>query len=282
MRLRVLAFCFASVFFSAPAVCVQAAGKATQKARVTAPASEPLEVKNTKEFFEWFFRQTAQTPKRSQFETEEAYRKKLPSLDQSKVHYFRVADNENEGSFWYSVRSKTLTLSAGNSYYGGYYSFDDSAAGLDEFPDFAGSMREAPDVLTVARESHSGRSYTGQNAFGVRVRVKSSSMVSYGLLIPNASQVPQYGYGKLKVDLSVDPETARRLSKSCELVVGVSLLDFQKGWCYEAGHSPTLNAPYEESNRLYVIHVGLREIIVRDKFTKSVLRRLVIEPKEGG
>ena len=76
---------------------VQAAGSTHQRRQAVAAAPDPLRVKDAKQFFRWFLRMKQRLlEKKGEFDTDEAYRKRLPvPFDIRKTVYFTIQRDDS-------------------------------------------------------------------------------------------------------------------------------------------------------------------------------------------
>ncbi len=95
-----------------------------------------------------------------------------------------------------------------------------------------------------------------------------------------ASEFPHLdeAFGRqISVSLPLSPAEAKRLSQTYEIVVGVRLVGYDHSEVRFYATEATLDAPSERTYYLYVISGSLREVIVRDRYTRSVVKRLPVE-----
>ncbi len=240
--------------------------KKAPDARPVAARRDPLGVKDPKQFFPWFLAmQDKMTAPRSQFETEEAHRKRLPPpFDSEKVVYLPIARGEHT----YDIDSRTLTLAA--------------VARPATHPDLKAAGCRCS--LMIGTEEVPRGSYVGQNAYGAKVKIEKTDCISYELAFLNGHSSPAFDLetGRISVDLTLDPPQAERLSRSYQIVLGVTLPGYEQSKYCKDHSAPETDAPFDRTFFSYCVRAVLREVIIRDRHTLSVLRRVPVGPEEEG
>ena len=262
-----------------------------------APEKSALEVKDTKQFFDWF--KNIRPAKRTEFETEQDYKKRLPPpFNSKKVIYFRA--NCRKG-YAYDISSEKLTVFGGSGTYiwplgpeykGGYLTGD--------------GLREGTAVVMESTGSNLG-SYTAANVYGALFVVKSQIRFEYILNFLNRDMggCPDEYFGsadkrfsvtttyiaqtaparsvkyfdsadkRFSVTVEVPPKEAERLSKTLEIVVGVTLPGYDHSLfnCYNLGDSsePTIRNPIDCTTVHHAIDANLVKVLLRDSASGRVL-----------
>lgn len=250
------------------AVCVVVAAVAV--AYAAGEARDSLRVKDTKQFFRWYLGMKEKMPVKSEFETEAAYRKRIPPpFDSQKTIYFTVQREPHTKEYHYDLASKTLTLTAGRRDWTLGYSERSQRGYLGRK---AQTVREdgRNHLLVIRMDVSRGRRYIGENAYGATAVVTEYTETSYALSLLNGDVS-----GEVRVDLSLGPEEAKRLSQTYEIVVGMKLPGYSHSEVYSAYREPTLDWPSDTARSLYVIDGFLHEVIVRDRSTRAIVKRLV-------
>ena len=236
-------------------------------------AKDPLGVKDAKQFFRWYLGMKRKRAARGEFETEAAYRKRIPAdFEPQKVIYFKVPREPGLKEYQYDFASKTLTLTAGGT-------------GRLSPSEYTGQH-----VLTVLEYGFSRGRYVGQNAYGAKVVVEKYTWVDYDLVLHNpvssSAFRPLKGpftgedlpSGTVTVALSpLGPEEARRLSRTYEVVVGVTLLGYEDSRIDSEYLEPKFDSPNEVTSYCYQIDGYLREVMVRDRSSRAVVKTLRVK-----
>jgi hypothetical protein len=245
---------------------------------VAAQTTPALKIQNTDQFFSWFLRLKERAPAKTEFETEDAYRKRLPAIDSRKIVYFMVEPERSVKSYSYDPATQTLILGAGilTDGEGRTAPFWDEGTTATGMP-FQRGVR-------LARRGVVTGSYVGETAFGVRRRVSQSVRTDYILRL----SVPREWWGthvrtsplfppQLAFDLQVEPRAAERLSKSYQMLVGVQMkgLADSRYWISGEGEA-TLTSPEEVTRLTLMISATLKEIIIRDRFTKATIKTITV------
>ena len=238
-----------------------------------------LKVQDTERFFTWFFHLKQRVPAKTEFETEEAYRKRLPAIDSQKVLYFLVEPEPDLKNYSYDPSTQALTLGAGTI---------TGDIGMSPYADMGKTTtgQLANSGLRLARQGISSGSYVGETAFGVRRRVSQSVRTDYVLYVSaprewweaHAKAEPSYLPARLTVDLHLEPRAADRLSKSYQMLVGVQVkgLAFSSLRVDSGNGYDTTTSPEELTYRTMMISATLKEIIIRDRFTKATVKTVTV------
>lgn len=226
-----------------------------------------LEIKDTKRFFEWFYRQS-QVPERNQFETEKEYKKRLsPLFNSKKVIYFTVApdplDSLMESNYKYDIEGRRLTMFAGEG---------------RVIKDFIGEvpqqLGEGTPIMILEEKQDKG-SYAATNAFGASVMVRKTFYIDYILNFLNADKFPTgvlSDGSKLTLTVTLPPEEAKKLSKRLDIVVGVTLPGYEHSASIVAlTVEPTVDKPTELAYFQYVLDAKLVTVLLRDRTTGRIM-----------
>lgn len=234
-------------------------------ARPSMNSEDPLGAKDPRQFFPWYLKMHDEVTERSQFETEEEYLKRQPpAFDSEKTIYFRV---ERHGEYSYDINTKTLTLT------------QKMLAALGETL----SRSDLRYYIILASDEVARESYVAQNAYGAETTVEKTTAKFYELVFLNERSSPQFDLdtGKISVTLTLEPREAERLSKSYEFVLGVRLPGFSQSEFKATRLGPKFDFPYDYTHLTYEISAVLREVIIRDRNTLEVLRRVPVEGDGG-
>lgn len=245
------------------AITPQSVYAAKTKAKVTNKASSnpTIKVQDTKSFFSWYIRNG--DIERSEFETEEEYRKRFPWFDCNKVIYFKVTNGLLDSDFIdfnYNIDMQELTCKAGSPW--------DVMNVMDV--ELAKGTR-----VIIKTDYQRIRTYTGENAFGATVTVKETESNDYVLNFLNMDKCPDATFDrdekKLKISITRPPKEAERLSKKLEMIIGVKLPGHERSDSLVKYREPTIDHPYGSTNYAHVIDATLVKVILRDKFSKVII-----------
>jgi hypothetical protein len=291
-------------------------------------APDPLDVKDTIEFFTWYLK-TKESMTRGEFETDAAYQKRLPPpFDSRKTIYFRVQRGLQK-LYRYDLATQTLTLTDslrqvdGDSYKRAKAEYDRA---MQRYIESIGSGAEADKPTrpqpgdfepwyewNILTSIASDAAYIAQNAFGASVAVHAYTTALCKLVFVNGGSIPgevseddgpllneinalrrqsakalKYEYfpplkKKVAFSFNLAPEEAERVSQAYEIVLGVSLLGYTQSEVKSSRPlRPTLKSPSDWTFINVSIQAVLREIIVRDRNTYEVLKKVSIEPAQEG
>jgi hypothetical protein len=218
--------------------------------KAAASRRDPLGVKDTRSFFQWYDGMNNNQPEKSEFETEAAYRKRLPAFDTSKILYFRV----QKPAYDYDIAKRTLTFTP-----------PEMVAPLrDPCPDGTHAVG-LPMYRWQLLSTESYRDWVGENGFGATVQAYTHHIDTYCLDL----------HGVLSaMALALEPDAARRLSSAAELVLSVRLSGYDHSRMELADYrEATFDFPDSLSSSRFVIEGTLVEVILRDKHTLGILKR---------
>lgn len=207
-------------------------------------------------------------PKRSQFETEEEYKKRIANPYNSKtIYYFRAEPLAGprpigEDHFKYDLKTGMLTL------FGGHGRLRESRS----HP--SGSI-----PISIATETNDLPPYEATNAFGARFTITGSRDVQRVFNILNDKDFPRktidFQDHHIAVTIGRTREEAAGLSKRAEVIIGVQLADPKTIRTESHLTEPKFSSPYRHEYRCYSTDVFLAEVILRDAQTNTILTRMV-------
>lgn len=233
-----------------------------------------VKIQNTRAFFSWYHAK-GQISK-SNFETEEHYRKRLPWFDPNKVVYFRV-ETTLYGDDAYTFVSPYRK----NPFCSWYYKYDADTrwltvvAGYDISNSWACQKLQLQTPIQIFADADDLGSYVGSNAFGVRARVRENKYNHYVLNIRNIEECPDTVYDPehktFCISYNVPPQQARKLCARLQIVVGVRLSGFQRSESrmLYAG-TATLANPNESATYHHVIDARLAKVLLMDRVSGKV------------
>lgn len=225
-----------------------------------APEKTALEIKDTKQFFDWF--RSMRPAKRTEFETEEDYKKRVPvPFDSNKVIYFRANCRNGEKCYTYDISNEKLTVFGGAK-----LSFATrERKGLGEgIP------------ISIAVVCEDGDSYTATNAYGASVLVERKYFFDYVLNLLNLDTPPDDFFDssekRFRITVSLPPKEAERLSKTLEIILGVTLPGYECSlYQIVSRKEPTITWPMKLVFAENVIDANLVKVLLRDSASGRVL-----------
>jgi hypothetical protein len=266
------------------------------------PKAPVIEIKDPAQFFPWFYGMRNKRAQRGQFETEEAFQKRIPPpFDSSKILYFKVG--EGPVSYYYDIATQTLTIGNGECDSDQSFTRWDPRTNFDF--QYGGSECL---VITLKSVYHDKGSYLGQNAFGVKARIRKSEVEGFRFKILNIEFLPgQYdhvittpsgenmgikppigdgsivGYMAkhnmplLKIPLQIEPSLAKKLAPNLEILIAVQLPAYEKCILFiDDPSTPTIDSLYETSGKRYQIEAKAVAFLVIDKTTKAVIKTIPV------
>lgn len=257
-----------------------------------------IEIEDTHHFFVGFLN-VHKASGRGEFETEGEYKKRQPKpFDSKKILYFPVSICSSDKNYRYDVSSQKLTM------IGGVVTFlkDEDKEVRDAMRQSAAMVGEDTGkwvVMTeierlgngtpvlIRLETFQRGQHEAMNAFGAKVNVKTVFTQSFILYLLNLSECPQSVAGDstsvFRVDISLPPKDAEKLSKSLEMVLGVTLPGYDTAaWNSPTMTEATLDSPVEVYPQEYIIGAMLVKVLLQDRVTGKVWYQCDVPPKKVG
>jgi hypothetical protein len=243
-------------------------------------ARSSIKIQNTKSFFSWYIR-SGQIEK-SDFETEQQYKKRLPWFDSSKPVYFRITATEYDDAYkyasgdadWmfsYEIGSQVLSI------IGGEY-WDASMFHPRKLTPYT--------PIIVGKDSEHGGSYVGANAYGAEANVQVFRHNEYILNLTNADKLPGKAYDRyvkrFDMSIKVPPQEAKKLSSKLQIVIGVNLAGHERSESYMSDYrKPTVENPYESSDYTSYRGLCLQDTPCGHSYGEGVCRLCIREVKDN-
>lgn len=262
--------------------------KQKPKSEASAPA---LKIQNTETFFSWYIRRGGIY--RSEFETEQQFKKRLSWFDPEKIVYFRL-DSTDSCDLGYSNQYTTADYSVS----AGRYKYDVDSQLLTVIAGECGDYGEtripretmtAQTLILVLEDKEELGTYTGTNAYGARVKVDKSLENRYTLNISNIDECPdtvceppvpgiEVGHNtRFRIAVALTPQEAKKLSNRLQIVLGVKLMGHDRSISYKTlTLEPTIDRPYDASYYDNIIDARVARVLLMDRVTGRVLTEEVV------
>jgi len=228
--------------------------------------AEALEIKDPVNFFKWFMTMKKKVTGKSEFETEEEFKKRRPPpFNSNKIIYFRAEGERILGTeYRYDIKNNLFT------------------AFLEENWDRG---------ITLAEREKKVGQFIGVNVFGTKVLVTEIDYTKYVLNLLNPLELPETlfppkdrYYDKefprrrkgVFITASLEPKKAKRLSRNYEIIVGVRLPGYERSDRKTLGLQATIENPSQPFFETFLIDAYLVKIMLRDGSTGAILKTVDI------
>jgi hypothetical protein len=206
-------------------------------------------------------------PQRSEFETIDNYKTRLPApFDTSREYFLGVTEPRSNGEqlYRYDIENQLLMFEAGSS---------ETNVSIAQYTPLPGKL-----VTLLSRIDNKGF-YEGTNAFGVKVTVEKSEWNYYLVNIVNPECLPDSLFDKshcsFRFTVSIPPKQAKTLSKKAVIVIGLKFLGpaYSTKECVYI-HKPKIDNPDDWSIYFHLIEARIASVILYDKISGTILYKI--------
>lgn len=232
----------------------------------------PLKTEDTRAFFKAFIAKVNPLP-RGDFESREAYQKRLPLPEDAKKLVYLPAEilmPSLEKNFAYDIDTQMMTV----------------IGGFEPYKDNRPHKPKGTKAMYIAQDFTDMTPYTGSNAYGGTATVSGGESADYIIDFHNARQWTASLYdNKTKhfaVSFPVSPSIGQELSKHLQIVLGVVPMGYSNSFYGETfRETPTFDNPNDFVNYAYEIEADLVSVSVIDTNTGMILKQIIVPASQA-